>query len=48
MELGAVVGAGIALWIVLGLKNLGRINIVVMAALFGGYFRCPNVWMVLW
>lgn len=30
-----VVGAGIALWIVLGLKNLGRINIVVMAALFG-------------
>lgn len=30
----AVVGAGIALWIVVGVKNLGKINVFVMTALF--------------
>lgn len=29
-----IIGAFIALWIVLGLKNLGRVNVIVIAALF--------------
>lgn len=29
-----IIGAFIALWIILGLKNLGKVNIVVIAALF--------------
>ena len=31
---GIIIGAFIALWIVMGLKNLSKVNVVVMAALF--------------
>ena len=29
-----IIGASVALWIVMGLKNLSKVNVVVMAALF--------------